>query len=750
MKCIKCGQLLENCCGGNICCNCQDRSRVKVGYDGITQSTRKTSNHASNQQWKTGAPFYSDNHGYSGGHSGGYSGGHHGCSDNQCISPSPILCAPNFGCNGCKKCKGPPGPRGLTGPPGADGRDGRDGRDGKDGRDGRNGNNGPQGPRGPQGPQGPEGDCCQPCTMQFIGSEIGVQGQLVEIVKAPGAEKANVRPLQMNNIPSWLWAYNSESVDFDEARGVAVDCLGNVYVIGTFEGSLVIGNTELISFNGTMAFVAKFDSDGNPLWAVQGTVLFPNTNANGYAIVTDCSNNVYIAGNFQFGITFGDFSITSGSISTYNTFVAKLDSEGTFLWAYNTTGSSGDNNPNGIDVDCDGNVFVVGAFNNSITFPILSTTLSNSGNTNTFVLKMDTDGTPLWAVQTGDSENDFYNVGNGIVVDCEGDAYIVGTFEGTIEFLPDITIDFGLDGEQIYVAKIDTDGDWVWAQHGGGDEGPAAGCGIAIDCACNVYITGSITGTSTFGIITVTPTNGGSNVVVAKLDFNGSWIWAKSAGSSASTQTAAKGRAIEVDCHGNIYITGTFDTDIRFGKIILDAIANSTDIFVAKLTAKCKWVFADSIGSSGDFDIGYDLALDCESNLLVAGSFSGSVRFGNFPLSSGGSPPSVDMFVAKLSSCMKGIYGFLESNVGTSGMVDVVFPGATVSRPIFTSLIPGCRYYLDCKCRLSTCCRCAQDFVGVACCPTRMIMGVKDPCSKRCCLPSTVINTTIVNNLPVP
>jgi hypothetical protein len=55
------------------------------------------------------------------------------------------------------------------------------------------------------------------------------------------------------------------------------------------------------------------------------------------------------------------------------------------------------------------------------------------------------------------------------------------------------------------------------------------GYGIAVDACGNSYITGYFKGLATFGSTTLT-SNGDYDIFVAKLDSNGNWLWAKNAG----------------------------------------------------------------------------------------------------------------------------------------------------------------------------------------------------------------------------
>ena len=70
--------------------------------------------------------------------------------------------------------------------------------------------------------------------------------------------------------------------------------------------------------------------------------------------------------------------------------------------------------------------------------------------------------------------------------------------------------------------------DWLWAKKAGGTA-LDFGWDIAVDANGNSYITGSFYDSSTFGTTTLT-SSGYDDIYVAKMDSNGNWLWAKKAG----------------------------------------------------------------------------------------------------------------------------------------------------------------------------------------------------------------------------
>jgi hypothetical protein len=94
--------------------------------------------------------------------------------------------------------------------------------------------------------------------------------------------------------PAWNWAQSAGGGSQDQARAVAADGLGNVYVAGEYANQIVFGTTTLVTamsgVNGV--FLVKYDAAGNLLWA-EGNTLGSN-NAGATALTVDAQGNAYI------------------------------------------------------------------------------------------------------------------------------------------------------------------------------------------------------------------------------------------------------------------------------------------------------------------------------------------------------------------------------------------------------------------------------------------------------------------------
>jgi hypothetical protein len=227
-----------------------------------------------------------------------------------------------------------------------------------------------------------------------------------------------------------------------------------------------------------------------------------------------------------------------------------------------------------------------------------------------------------------------------VKVDPAGNTYITGSFTGTVSF-GGFTLT-SLGQTNAFVAQINRAGFVTWAKRMGSANpfDGDFGRGLGIDAAGDVYVTGFVSAQADFGPFTITPV-GGRDAYVTKLDNNGHFLWVKDFGGNGNDL----GQNVAVDAAGNAVATGSFQGSATFGGVTLTS-AGSNDIYVAKLDPSGNVSWAKSMGGSGDDD-GFSVALDASGNVYTTGIFSATATFGATTLTSAG---ATDIFVVKLDA----------------------------------------------------------------------------------------------------
>lgn len=461
--------------------------------------------------------------------------------------------------------------------------------------------------------------------------------------------------------PDWLWAKNAIDVSQDYSYSVATDAAGNVIITGEFYGSPIsFGDYDLTNVAYSDVFVAKYSSTGTVLWAISAGGMLYES---GTGIATDADGNIYVTGSFNSPtINFGSTVINNSNSGndTYDGFLAKYNSAGELQWVFGAGGAN-DDFAKGIAVDGEGNVFVTGSFNSS------SLTIGD-------IVLMNTDPTgeteDIFIVKVNSSGDAMWankeggiekDFGTAIACDREGNSFITGYFNSSaISFGTFPVVNTG--NWDLFLAKYNPDGDALWARGAVGTY-VDRGTGITTDTSGNVCITGAFySATLTFGTIVI-QNGGGSvngNIFIAKYNGSGTPLWASNVGWVGEVQNVYYSE-IASDIANEYYVTGWFASEtMTIGSTVLTN-NGASDIFVAKYSPSGTVEWAKQVsGDGGDYSKG--IATSLPGNVFVAGFFDGdALNFDGLTLTSSG---YVDLFVADIQTTMPS--GTFESKVDGS------------------------------------------------------------------------------------
>jgi hypothetical protein len=314
-----------------------------------------------------------------------------------------------------------------------------------------------------------------------------------------------------------LWAKSVGGTGIGYGYSVCTDASGSVFITGHFTStSIIFGTTTLTNVGGADVFIAKYDTNGNVLWAKSAG---GNTNDYGASVSTDGIGNLYVLGYFDSpSITFGSTTLTN--TGSYDVFIAKYDANGSLIWA-KSVGGTGDDKGNSITTDASDNVYVTGSFG-SPTIPFGSTILNNAistGSSDIFIAKYEAAGTVLWAKALGGTSSDF---GSSVTTDASGNVFMSGRFTSL-----DMTFDSNTLNNagnfDILIVEYDAIGTALWANSAGGN-GADYGFSVATDASGNLYMSGRFNSSAIiFGSSTLTNA-GTTDIFIAKYTGTGTGV----------------------------------------------------------------------------------------------------------------------------------------------------------------------------------------------------------------------------------
>ncbi|NBV14486.1 MAG: hypothetical protein EBS07_10525 [Sphingobacteriia bacterium] len=395
---------------------------------------------------------------------------------------------------------------------------------------------------------------------------------------ADNADVADIFIIKLDKKGKALWAVTAGDKGDDHATSCVTDKKGNIYVVGWFESKkITFGNVTLNNKTekGSDMYVAKFSPQGKCIWAKNAG----GDGGNGdYSTITlDKDDNVIISGIAGVVMDFGDgikFSNEKGGL-----YFAKYTNDGQIIWAKSP---NGEGEAQGVASDQQGNVFIGGYFNTTITFDDITLNSFSEKSGDAFVAKYSPTGQAIWAKNFGGA--------GGEIASCEidafGNVYLAGLyFSKTIITKSDTLTNNGSINH--FIAKFNKDGELLWAKSAGGNNGEAPATATReffVDENGNAFCTGSNWSEFTFAGSSIKTVAGSEDIFLLKYDKSGNEIWGVDYGGSGRNA----GRGITTDKNGNIFLTGSFDEKAL--KIDNQTLTNQgdSDIFIVKFSEEKK------------------------------------------------------------------------------------------------------------------------------------------------------------------
>jgi len=242
-----------------------------------------------------------------------------------------------------------------------------------------------------------------------------------------------------------------------DARGIATDAAGFVYVTGAFTGTVDFGGTQLTSAGGHDIVLAKYEPSGKLLFARRfGDAASFQL---GMGIAVGPTGDIVSSGMFNGGADFGDgLQVTQGQ----RAYAARFLKDGSTLWsrffpAEDPSHLSGHH----VAVTRTGDIVVCGYAFTSADFGCgPASAPSNPGSNDPYVVKLDASGKCLWSKRSTIPGEAHSQVTEGVAVGPTGDILAVGVFDGSVDLGKDRLISAG--GRDLFLIKFDASGNVLW------------------------------------------------------------------------------------------------------------------------------------------------------------------------------------------------------------------------------------------------------------------------------------------------
>ncbi len=466
----------------------------------------------------------------------------------------------------------------------------------------------------------------------------------------------------------WKKQLNANTNGTIYAISIKPDASGNIYVSGILFGSITIGSSTISTTESLNAvFLAKFDSDGNGLWA---TTLFYSSGGSSIRIETDANGNAYLlcnssklikissAGTKVFEQTYpvrtlqaiaiygtnlyiggclqGPASTTFGTLTltpsaAYNTgFIVKGDLDGNYTNSVLVDGSpiADGSSVSDIIFDGSGNLIITGGFVKNLVLGLVSITKTSQSNY-TYIAKCDNSFNFLWAKSSTDLKNYIKNWNYRLFLDNSNNIYQYGFNDYSFKYDAIEHVSLGSGGQFLF--KFDSNGI------------PTNGYALNNTTLEKFTITNG--GKIVYGgsYIQDHP-NGYGNFYLTQLNNDLTESWAKVSSNCLSGTVSIK--YIKHDAVGNTYICARILGRCNYFGTDFNTTTSLTIISKHDINGDQLWL--NQISDISPNLYGTSFALDEDNNVLIVGLFKTSLTVGTATLTSSNS--NYEGYVAKYNS----------------------------------------------------------------------------------------------------
>ncbi len=300
-----------------------------------------------------------------------------------------------------------------------------------------------------------------------------------------------------------------------------------------------------------------------------------------------------------------------------------------------------------VAVDSSGNAFIVGSFTGQLTLGTFL--LTSAGGSDIFLARVDASGNVDWATRAGGYKDDH---GRAVATNSSR-VCLAGDFSnGKLSFgsgTGSCSFNNTTNTADAFVACVDPikAGTCYWSRDIS-SSGVDSATDVHVDATNEVYIGGSYGAsfTATVGTGTQLVSNaGGLDGFLARYDAKGGLAWINTL--TAPSDNTIRSLAVD-EMSKQVFVTGSFEAKMSISRTSLDIPTKGTctDIFLIRFQIPTGAFGLQAIFGGDGCEAGAAVAVQSDGKVLLTGTFSSTLTFGTFTLTSQGS--AMDAFVARL------------------------------------------------------------------------------------------------------
>ncbi len=274
-----------------------------------------------------------------------------------------------------------------------------------------------------------------------------------------------------------------------------------------------------------------------------------------------------------------------------------------------------------VEIDNAGNSYITGYVTGETAFNTNNVIQNAAGNGDIYVAKYDQSGNLVWYKKFGGNYSDrAYDLAIG----PDQNIVVTGQFFGSVTF-GSTTLQSTLNSKDIFLVKLDPNGDVIWALKEGGSMAENA-YGVTVDHQNNVILTGQFQGNATiagsnFTSIIDPITNLPSfDLFISKYDSSGNPLW----GLNGAAKKEDRGLAVAVDSQDNIFVTGQYSDTLLFAGNSYNNNGYNVG-FVTKISPIGQVQFFNNLRAG--FVLPYDLEVNNADKVVITGDFLGNMNY---------------------------------------------------------------------------------------------------------------------------